>query len=122
MTYHTTLIGARPLRITFYKVDGFIRVYDGNRYLVLFGPKKYGAIYGRIKHLISLKNVITYFISHNYATIKIDSNNSLPLEKTLTLLNVTILVKSVFNKHQNHCYYNIFLEILSYKKYKFAIL
>ena len=114
MTYHTTLIGARPLRITFYKVDGFIRVYDGNRYLVLFGPKKYGAIYGRIKHLISLKNVITYFISHNYATIKIDSNNSLPLEK--------LLVKSVFNKDQNHCYYNIFLEIWSYKKYKFAIL
>ena len=31
-----TLIGAKPLRIRFNKVDGLIRVYDGTRYLVLF--------------------------------------------------------------------------------------
>ena len=29
-----TLIGAKPLRIRFDKVDGFIRVYDRTRYLV----------------------------------------------------------------------------------------
>ena len=31
---YKTLIGAEPLRIRFDKVDGFIRVYDGTRYLV----------------------------------------------------------------------------------------
>ena len=35
-----TLIGAKPLGIKFDKVDESIRVYDGNRYLVLFGEKK----------------------------------------------------------------------------------
>ena len=35
------------------KVDGFIRVYDGTRYLVLFGPEKYDAIYNRSTYLIS---------------------------------------------------------------------
>ena len=34
----------------------FIRVYYG-RYLVLFGLKKYNAIYNRIRYLISLKEV-----------------------------------------------------------------
>ena len=29
-----TLIGTKPLRNRFNKVNGFIRVYDGNRYLV----------------------------------------------------------------------------------------
>ena len=38
------MIGAKPLRIRFHKADGFIRVYDGTRYLVLFGPENYGAI------------------------------------------------------------------------------
>ena len=38
------LIGAKPLSIRFDKVDGFIRVYDGTRYLVLFGPQKYDTI------------------------------------------------------------------------------
>ena len=37
---YKTLIEAKPLRIKFDKVDGFIRVDDGNRYLELIGPKK----------------------------------------------------------------------------------
>ena len=35
---YTTLIGSKLLRIRFNKIDGFIRIYDGNRYLVLPGP------------------------------------------------------------------------------------
>ena len=38
------LIGAKPLRIRFSKVDRFIRVYDGTRYLVLFGGERYDSI------------------------------------------------------------------------------
>ena len=32
-----TLFGSKPLRIRFDEVDGFIRVYDMVRYLVIFG-------------------------------------------------------------------------------------
>ena len=59
--YCKTLIGPKPLRIRFDKTDGFIRIYDGTRYLVLFGPEKYYAIYNRIRFLISVKGSITYF-------------------------------------------------------------
>ena len=31
---YKTLMGAKPLRIRFDKKNGFIRVYDGTRYLV----------------------------------------------------------------------------------------
>ena len=96
---HKSLIGARPLRIRFNKVDGFIRVYDGTTYLALFGPEKHDAIYNRIKYFISQKSVITYVFSHNYARIKIDSYNSLPLEKRLILHNDIILIKSFFDKN-----------------------
>ena len=34
-----TLIGATPLHIRFKKIDGFIRVYDGTRNLILFREK-----------------------------------------------------------------------------------
>ena len=87
-----------------------IRVYDGTRYLVLFGPEKYDAIYNRIRYLIIQKSWITYVISDNYARIKVDSYDSFPLKKTLTLHNVIIFIKSVLNKDQNHYCYNIFLE------------
>ena len=38
----------------------------------------------------------------NYAKIKIDSYDPLPQEKILSLHNAVILIKSVFNKNQNH--------------------
>ena len=109
------LSGPKPLRIKFDKIDGFITVYNGTRYLVLFGPEKYVAIYYRIIYFISQKSGITYVISHNYARIKVDSYDSLPLEKTLSLHNVMILIKSVFNRNQNNYYYDIFLEKCLYQ-------
>ena len=39
----------------FNKVDGFIRVFDRSRYLVLCSPEKYDAIYNRIRYLLSQK-------------------------------------------------------------------
>ena len=46
---------AKPLRIRFYKIDGFFRVYDGTRYLVLFGSEKYDSIYERIRYICKCK-------------------------------------------------------------------
>ena len=49
--------------------------------LVLFGAEKYDAIYNKIRYLTSQKSDVTYVIFHTYSKIKIDSYNSLPLEK-----------------------------------------
>ena len=77
---YKTLIGAKPLHIRFDKVYGFIRVYDGTIYLVLFGSEKYDANYNRIIYLISQKSGFAYDFSHNYAIIIIDSYDSLLLK------------------------------------------
>ena len=45
---YKTLIGSKPLRIRLNKINGFIRIYDGTKYLTLFGSEKYDAIYNRI--------------------------------------------------------------------------
>ena len=103
-------MGAKPLRTMFDKIDEFITIYNGIRYLVLFGPERYDAIYDRIRYLISEKSGITYSISHIFAKIRTDSCNTLPIEKTLTFHNVIILVKSVVNKNKSKYYYNIFWE------------
>ena len=53
-------------------------------------------------------------MSYNYG--------SLPLEKTMTLGNVIILVKSDWNKDKNNYYYNIFLQKASYELHKKIVL
>ena len=50
---YKTFIGAKPLGISFDEIDGFIKIYDRTRYLVLFGPEQYGTIYSRIRYFIS---------------------------------------------------------------------
>ena len=81
----------------------------------LLGKEKHDTIYGRIRYLISIKSGITYIISHNYPTIKVNSYDSLPQEKTKSLRNIIKLVKSVWNKDTNNYYYNIVSEKASYE-------
>ena len=58
------------------------------------------------------------FFSHYFAKIKLDSYDSLPIEKTLTLHNVIIHIKSVLDKDKNHYYNKIFSEKGSYQARK----
>ena len=80
---YKTLIGAKPLPIRFDKIDGFIRVYNGTRYLIIFGAEN--RIYNKIRYLIGVQSGVLYVFSHSYTRIKVDSHDSLSLEKTLTL-------------------------------------
>ena len=97
---YKTFMGAKPLRIWFEKIDGFIKIYDGIRYLVLFACERCNTIYNMIKYLASDKNGVTDSINHNFARIRIDSYNSLPIEKMLTF-HAIILISSVINKNKN---------------------
>ena len=42
---YKTLIDPKHLHIRFFKIDGFLRIYDGIKYLTLFRPEKDDAIY-----------------------------------------------------------------------------
>ena len=73
----------------------------------------------KIRYLLSLKSSIAYAFSHYFAKSLVNSYDSLPIEKRLTLHNVTILIKSVFNKEKNDYHYKIFLEKAHINFYQF---
>ena len=82
MLFHTKFLWPkRLLRISFNKINGFIKIYDGTRYMVLFGPERYDEIYNWIKYIIREKRGVAYTISHNFTKTKVDSYDSLLLEK-----------------------------------------
>ena len=60
-------------RIWFNKVDKFIKMYDGIRYLVMYDYNRYNAIYYMIRYLISEKSSIENSINQIFARIIIDS-------------------------------------------------
>ena len=77
--------GAKPLHIRFAKTDGFIKIHDKMRYLILFDYSYCDKICHKIKYLISEKSGITDRINHNFARIGIDSYESLPTEKSIDI-------------------------------------
>ena len=88
---------AKPLRIIFEKVDGYIRKYDRTKYLGLFHSDR-----------IMLKSNILGVYAYKYMKVKINSDDNFFSEKTKNIHNVVILVKSVFNK--NHYHYQAFYQ------------
>ena len=112
--------------IRFDKVDGVIKIYDGIRHFEVSNSYNEvcsrnnsslcSAMFDKINYLISEKSGITGSGNHMLAKIIIDSYNSLPIEKSLTLNNVIIVTKSVFDKDKNNYYYNIFLGKGSYRE------
>ena len=77
MSFHTKHLLVQNLD----KVDGVVKNYNGTRYSESLGPRIYNAIHDRISYLISEKIDDKYIINHNFAGIRIDSNNSLHIEK-----------------------------------------
>ena len=73
-------MGAKPLRIRFDEIDGFIKIYDGIRYLVLFSNIYYYShvwydeICDWVRYLITEKSVITDSInSYNSYNFNLNS-------------------------------------------------
>ena len=79
-------------------VDGFLRDFDGTKYLILFGLENFIVVNDRIRYLIVLKSGIRYVFYYIYAKIKVDSDDDLSLEETLTLHNIVILINSILTK------------------------
>ena len=109
------MTGAKPLRIRFNKIDGFIEINHKIKHLDLFDYGQFDKICNQIKYLISGKRGIADSINDSFERIRIDSYDSLPIEKILTFHNVIKLIKSVVNKNKHENYYNIFLEKDWYK-------
>ena len=64
-----TSTGAKPLCIRLDEIDGFIKIHDGIRFLVLFDCSD--EICDRIKFLTSKKSGIKDSFNHNFARIRI---------------------------------------------------
>ena len=89
---YKTSMGAKRLHIRYVQIDWFIKIQDRIKYLVLFDHGWFCEICDKIKYLTTEKSGITYSINHKFARIRIDSYNSLLIEKILTFNNVIIIM------------------------------
>ena len=88
---HKTLCSVKSLHSIFDKLDGFIKKYDRTKYLGLFFPVEMcEGICGRIRLKSNISDI-------SDMKIKINSDDDLPLEKTLNMHNVVIFVNPILH-------------------------
>ena len=110
-----------PLYLIFNKVNGYFEEINGNKYLTLVPTnenkekiKKYEELWSKIRDLIRsiTKNSDDY--DEKYMKIKFNSDDELPLSKTIEVPIMTIVVRAIF--HENNKYYPyVFLDECLYK-------
>ena len=115
---YVKIYSVNPLYLTFRYVNGYFEDINGNKYLTLVSTneskdkiKKYEELWSKIKDLSRsvTKNSDDYDYDEKYVKIKLNSDDELPLNKTVEIPTITIVVRAIF--HENNKYYpQVFLD------------
>ena len=111
-----------PLYILVHRINGFIEEKKGSKYLNIASTdsnseviKKYEEVWSGIKDCIEkINDDKSREYEKDYMKIKFSSDDNLPLNKQLKFLNITIIVKNVFEE-SGKCYPQIFLDECLYQ-------
>ena len=102
---YVNINSVNPLYLVINEVDGYFEEINGNKYLTLVSTDKnkevltkYTELWDEIKNSIKKINNKLFEYGKDFIKIKFDSDDSLLLNKTIKLHNMTIIVQSVFEE------------------------
>ena len=109
MNDHLNIHSVNPLYLIINEVDGYIEESNGNEYLIFASTDKnkevltkYTELWNKIKNLIKIIDDKPDKYGKDLKKIKFDSDDNLPSNKLVKLHNLTIIVRSVFQKNSKY--------------------
>ena len=86
-----------PLYLTIYSATGYFKEKNDEKYLILDQIEKYEEVFSRIKSEIeTINGGEKLFYEKNYAKIRINTDNDVPLNKLLKLPSLAIVIRCIF--------------------------
>ena len=126
------MYSGNSLYLIFNKMNGYFEEINGNNYLTLVSEdkiKNHKELWIKIRDLIRSVSKKSEDYDEKYMRIKFNTDDKLPLNKTIKLPIITTVVRAVF--HENNKYYpqvflkNVCMEckwkIISFKKFVLKI-
>ena len=102
--------------------DRYFEEINKNNYLTLVATnenkeiiKKYEELWSKIRDSIRLRTKNSNDYDEKYTKIKLDLYDDLPLNKTIEIYNVTIVIRAVFYENKKYYYIKVFLDGCLYK-------
>ena len=120
---YVKIYSVNSLYLIFRYVNEYFEEINGNKYLTLVPTheskkkiKKFEELWIKIRNLIRsvTKNSDDYDYDEKYLKIKFDSDDELPLNKTIEIPTITIVVRAIFLEN-NNCYPQVFLDECVYR-------
>ena len=115
---HVKINSVNSLYLIINEVDGCIEEINGNKYLALVSTDRnkevltnYSELWDEIKNSIEKINNKSGEYGKDFVKIKFNPDDSLPLNKTVKLHNMTIIVRYVFEDNGKY-YPQVFLEFV----------
>ena len=99
-----------PLYLIIHSATGYFTEENGNKYLVLDSTNKYEEVWSGIRAEVKrINGGKELFYEKDHSRIKVDTDDDLPLNKTLKLPTFTIIVTAVFQEGEK-LYTQIYLD------------
>ena len=106
-----------PLYLIINSATGYFKEKNGKKYLIISVTEEYEDIFCEILSEIKIINAKKeeLFYEKNYARIRVDTDDDLPLNKSLKFPTLTIIIKCVFQEgkklypqvYLNECLYEL---------------
>ena len=88
-----------PLYLLIYSATGYYKEKNGEKYLILDSTEKYEEVLSGIKKEIETINGGKELIyEKNYAKIRVNTDNDVPLNKQLKFPTLTIIIRCIFKE------------------------
>ena len=104
-----------PLYLIIYSATGYFKEKYGEKYLILDSTEKYDEVFSGIKKEIeTINGGKELFYEKNYARIGVNTDDDVPLNKSLKFPTLTIIIRCVFQEGEK-LYPQIYLDECLYK-------
>ena len=88
-----------PLYLIIHSATGYFKEKYGEKYLILDSTEKYDEVFSGIKKEIeTINGGKELFYEKNYATIGVNTDDDMSLNKPLKFLTLTIIIRCVFQE------------------------
>ena len=109
------LNSSNPLRIKINSATGYFKEKNDEKYLILDSTKEYESVWSEIRSEIKrINGGEKVFYEKNYCKIGINTEDNLPLEKSLKFLTLIVNINVVFQLN-NKLYPQIYLDECFYE-------
>ena len=95
------IYSVKPLYLLINSATRYFKEKNGEKYLILDSTEKYEEVFsGIISEIKTLNRGKELFHGKNYARIRINTDDDLPLNKQLKFLTLTIIIRYVLQKNE----------------------